>query len=455
MADGSSGRNATVGNLVLGFSNLRQAREERPLVVTGGNGIFVEDENGKQYIEASSSFYCAALGYSNERLIAAAERQMRQMPFYTSGIHRTVPVAMELADKLSQMAPMRDAHVAFGSTGSEANDFLIKFMRYRNVYRGEAERSKVISRRGGYHGGTCMTASLGGYKSLHDSFTLDMKDHIFVSQPNDFAEPSHGQSEEQLVESSAAEIEQAILKAGPETVGAFLAEPVCFSSGFHPPPAGYFQRIQEVLRKYDVMFFDDEVVTGYCRTGNMFGAETLGFTPDCMTLAKGMSAAYFPISAIVMSGEFYDPLVRHSDEQGLFAHAGTYSAHPVGAAVALEMIRIIEEDGLLAGVQERCATFAAQAETFRGHPMIADVRVLGLAGAIQLVSSDGEGGATKALAGPSKALAEAALERGLMLRVNGPNVILCPPLIITDAEIAELFSRLRDALGDVERAQAA
>jgi len=438
-------------SLVLGFSNLRQARLERPLVITGGRGVFIFDENGKQYLEASSSFYCAALGYSDARLIEAATRQLTQMPFYTSAQHRTLPVVMELAEKLCALAPVSNAHVAFATTGSEAVDFLMKFMRYRNVHRGEAERRKVISRWGGYHGGTMMTAALGGAKTLHASFALPMEDHLFVSQPDYFNNHLEGETEPQFLDRLIDELEQTIIDAGPEAVAAFIAEPISFSCGFAVPPENYFPRVREVLDRYGIALFGDEVVTGFCRTGNMFGAESVKAKPDCVTIAKAMSAAYIPISGILMSADFYGDLEAHSDTHGVFAHAGTYSAHPVGAAVALEMLRIIDEEDLLGQVRARSATFRDRMDRLRAHPLVADVRTLGLGGAVQLISDGPSEGVGAVVGGLAKALGEAALDRGLIVRVTGPSAVIAPPLIITDAEIDELFDRFELALQDAEQ----
>ncbi len=451
MAMASPQTNASLESLVLGFSNLRKARSERPIVITRGQGVFIYDENGKDYLEATSSFYCAAFGYSEARLIEAAERQMRELPFYVSGMHRTVPAAMELADRLAALAPFEGAHVAFGSTGSEANDFIIKFMRYRNVFRGQPDRRKVISRWGSYHGGTSLTASLGGSKSLHDSFALDMSDHLFVSQPNYFTDHLDGESEAEFVARLARELEETILEAGPETVGAFIAEPVCFSCGFFPPPKGYFDAICEVLTRYGIAFIDDEVVTGFARTGNMFATETYDLKPDCMVSAKALSSAYFPISAIIMSDDFYGDLEAHSDLNGMFAHAGTYSAHPVGAAVALEVLNLMEERDMVNYVRDRAVTLRKRLDGYRDHPLIADVRALGLGGALQLKAEGNGEGATGTVSGLSKAVMDASMERGVIVRVTGTSVLFAPPLIITDAEIDEMFDRFDLALNDAER----
>jgi len=444
--------NAAAGPIVLEFSNLRTAAQTRPLVIAEGRGVFVIDEDGKDYLEATSSFYCAAFGYSEERLIEAASRQMRDMPFYVSAQHRTTPAAMKLAERLAALVPLPDAHVAFGSTGSEANDFLIKFLRYRNVHRGEPQRRKVISRWGGYHGGTALAAALGGSASIHDAFALDMRDHLFVAQPRGSNETMSGSEQ---CDRAIDELETVVDEAGPETIAAFVAEPVSFSAGFFPPPEGYFERVRTVLDRHGIVLIDDEVVTGFGRIGEMFGATALALEPDCMVFAKALSAAYFPISAIVVSSTIYGDLEAHSDAHGVFAHAGTYSAHPVGAAVALEMLDLMEERDLIAHIRARAVTFARHMERFRDHPLVRDVRAIGLAGAIELDAAATNEGVDSKLAGVAVALQQTTLDCGVIVRITGSNVVFAPPLVITDAELDELFARFARALDEAERLTAA
>lgn len=441
--------NSGVERLMLGFSNLRETRERRPMVIVDGDGVFVTDEDGRRYLDASASFYCAALGYSNDRLRAAAEKQMREMPFYVSAQQRTVPAVIELAERLSALAPIEDAHVAFGATGSEANEFALKFMRYRNTFLGRPEKRKMISRLGSYHGGTLMTAGLGGSKTLHDAFALPMKDHLLVSQPDHVNNAQDGETEAEFTDRLIDELEEVIEREGAETIGAFVAEPLSFSAGLVIPPDGYFERVSAILKANDILFIDDEIITGYGRTGQMFGAETLGFRPDILNCAKAMSGAYFPISATIISGDIYRDLEAHSDMQGLFAHAGTYAGHPVGAAVAVEMLKIIEETDLPGQVREKAPHFAARLLALKGHPAVADVRTIGLAGAVQLHSDQAGAGAAGALADKGKALAAAAEARGLIIRVTGPSAVIAPPLIISTDEIDLLFDRFEDALDEV------
>ncbi len=447
--------NAGAGALLMGFSNLKRARGERPLVITKGRGVFIVDEDGREILEASSSFYCAALGYSDTRLIEAARRQLGELPFYTTGMHRTVDVAMELAEKLKPLVPIRDAHVAIYCTGSEAVDFALKFMRYRNVARGEPGRRKVISRWGSYHGGTIASAALGGGRDVHDAFALPMDDFLFVSQPNWPAGAEPGESESQYVDRLIAELERTIEAAGPETVAGFVAEPISFSCGFFPPPAGYFARVREVLDRHGILYLDDEVICGYGRTGYLFAAEPMGLHPDMMTLAKGMTSGYFPVSATVISGELYDWLEQGSEQRGTFAHATTASGHPVGAAVALEMLRIVEQDRLLEQVQARIPALHRHVRALADHPLVGAVRVFGLAGALTLTAAGIKGDSAAAGAGGvammgavGKILGRVMLDRGLIVRVTGDNAVIAPPLIIQESEIDELFRRLRLALDD-------
>lgn len=441
--------NSGVDRLMLGFSNLKETRERRPMVLVQGDGIFVVDEDGRRFMDASASFYCAALGFSNERLRAAADRQMREMPFYVSAQQRTVPAVIELAERLADLAPVRDAHVAFGATGSEANEFALKFMRYRNTWLGRPEKRKMISRLGSYHGGTLMTAGLGGSKTLHDAFALPMEDHLLVSQPDYFNNARDGETEAEFEDRLILELEELIAREGAETIGAFVAEPLSFSAGLVIPTATYFKRVAALLAANDILFIDDEVITGYGRTGRMFGAETLDFRPDILNTAKAMSGAYFPISATIVSGDIYRDLEAHSDTQGLFAHAGTYAGHPVGAAVAVEMLKIIEETDLTGDVQTKAPLFARRLRALADHPAVADVRTIGLAGAVQLKSSGARASAAGALADKGKQLAAAAEARGLIIRVTGPSAVIAPPLIISEQEIDLLFERFAAALDEI------
>ncbi len=441
-------------SLVLGFSNLRQLRSERPLVLARGKGVFVFDENGKDYIEAVSSFYCTALGFSEDELVEAAIKQMRELPFYASGAHRTVPVVLELADRLAAIAPIPRAKIAFATTGSEANDHLVKFAWYRNVFAGKPTRRKIVSRRGSYHGGSIFTTALGGAKDVHDSFAIPMNDSLLVSQPDYRRHHIAGEDEDGFSERLARELSDVIEEAGPDSVAAFIAEPLSVSAGMIPPPAGYFARVKQVLDRYGIDMFIDEIVTGFGRTGEFWGSEKFGLAPQAVTAAKGLSGAYQPISAIIMSEDFYEGVERGSDDTGWFAHAGTYHAHPVAAAVALKMIEIMQRRDVLGHVRRVIPLFKRMLDDLAVHPLVAGVRAFGLAGAIDAAEPDARGDTAPAasqmkVGGIAKAIYEAGLEAGVILRPLAGTLVLAPPLIITAAEIAELGRRIRAALDAV------
>ena len=330
--------------LLLGFSDLRRLKSERPLVFERGKGIFIYDENGKDYIELVSCFYCVSLGFSEERLVEAAYRQMKALPMYSSAIHRSVPAVMELTERLAALSPVKNPRIYFSTTGSEANDHLIKFMWYGNGFAGEPQRRKIISRRASYHGSTIATAALGGSQDLHDSFGIPMGYSVQVSHPSWPNAAEAGEDEESFTDRLAAELDKAIQEAGPETIGAMIAEPMSVSAGMFPPPASYFPKITRVLRNFGIQLFADEVVTGFGRSGRMWATEAMGLEPDCMTCAKGISGAYMPIAGIIMGEEFNRRIDIGNEAKGWFAHGATHHAHVVSAAVALEVLNIFEEE---------------------------------------------------------------------------------------------------------------
>jgi 4-aminobutyrate--pyruvate transaminase len=436
--------------LLLPFSNLRQLREARPLVFTSGKGIFTFDEDGKDYIEAVSTFYCVGLGFSDEELIEAAITQLRALPMYPSGIHRTVPVVMELAERLARSVPIPNAHVMFATTGSEANDQLVKFTWYANRVAGEPNRRKIISRRGSYHGGTVLTSALGGGAAVQEAFGVPMGDMLHVTHPTWPRGALPGESEDSYTDRLVAELKDTIETAGPETVAAFIAEPLSVSSGMFAPPRGYFRKIKALLDGYGIRLYADEVVTGFGRTGTMWGCESFDLVPDCMSTAKTLSGAYQPISALLMSDDFYRLLEDGSDTAGVFNHGSTYAAHPVAAAVALKVLDIFEQRDILGHIRSVMPAWAKGLAALEDHPLVTGTRCFGLAGGVQ-VALPGTGSSSDAVAslvpgGIAMQIYDAALAAGVVVRPLQGCLVLAPPLIITEAEIDELFRRLRIGL---------
>jgi len=433
--------------LMMGFQPLSHGTRDQTLVIGRGKGVFVFDERGKEYLEAASSFYVASLGYSEEELIETAAEQLRTLPYYPSAQYRAVPTAIELAERLAERVPLRDARISFCATGSEANDFLYKFLRFRNVMAGDHKRTKVIARHGSYHGATVATASLTG--GHHEEFGLPIPGILHVLQPERGLR-APGESDEEFATRLIDEIEALILREDPETIAAFLSEPVSFSCGLVIPPETYWAKLQEVLAKYEILCFADEVVTGFGRTGNWFGAETFGIRPDAITVGKGLSSGYFPISAVAMSGEFYAELVRGSDKLDGFAHASTHAGHPVGTAIALQVLEIIERRALIENARARGEQLRTGLGRYADHPLVADVRGVGLAAAVEF-RQQGESAASLAPSSAACAIcSERARERGLLVRGTGASVVMAPPLVISAAEIDELLRRFDAAFRDTE-----
>ena len=438
--------------VLLGFSDLKRLKSERPLVFERGKGIFIFDESGKDYIEAVSCFYCASLGFSDGDLVEAATRQLRSLPMYSSAIHRTVPAVMELSERLAALAPLKNPRIYFATTGSEANDYLIKFMWYGNGFAGEPQRRKMLSRKSSYHGSTIATAALGGGSELHESFGIPMGISLQLSHPSWPNSALPGENEDEFTTRLAAELEKVIVEAGPQTVGALIAEPVSVSSGMFVPPSSYFPKITAVLRKYGIQLFIDEVVTGFGRTGHMWASEVMGLEPDCVTCAKGISGAYMPIAGIIMGEEFSRRLDLGNEAKGWFAHGGTHHAHAVAAAVAVEVLNIFERRDILGHVRRVIPHWNRMLDSLLDHPLVVGNRKFGLLGAIE-VAAPGESpvGSASSLkvGGLSKTIYEAGLETGVIVRPLAGCLVLSPPLIITEAEIDELGRRLRSALDRV------
>ncbi|MEQ8344274.1 MAG: aminotransferase class III-fold pyridoxal phosphate-dependent enzyme [Sneathiellaceae bacterium] len=450
MAEAAARKNILDPALVIGFSNLREMRTTGPHRIASGRGIYVTDTDGKDYIEGASCFYCSALGFSEEELIEAAIRQFRELPFYSSGLHRAVPAVMELAEKLRDLTPIKNAKVALGATGSEANDFLLKFVRAADRMTGREGRWKVISRMRSYHGGTLATASMTGVPESHAQFGLPLPGFLHTHQPDYFNMAKPGEDEPAFTARMLADLRSMIEAEGPETIACMVAEPVSLSAGLVPPPEGYWAGLQALLAEYEIRLFADEVITGFGRTGPMFGSETYGIDPECITLAKGMSGAYLPISAVVMQPAFYDALELASDQTGAFTHAGTYAGHPVCAAVALRTIELFEERNILGHIATVAPRFAAGLAAFDDHPLVGQTRSVGLCGAMEFVAAKAPRRAPRPEGILAKKFAGFAKDRGLIVRMPYDSVCLAPPLIITAAEIDEMFARFGAALGDLE-----
>ncbi len=430
-------------------TNLRSVQTEGPLVITRGEGVYVYDDEGNRYLEGMAGLWCASLGFSERRLADAAYKQMCELPFYHSFAGKVPAISTELAERLIRMAPAGMSRALFANSGSEANDTAIKLAWYVNNALGRPRKKKIISRQRAYHGVTVATASLTGLAFAHTDFDLPIARILHTDCPHYYRGAQPGESEEAFAARLADSLEQLILREDPDTVAAFFAEPVMGAGGVIVPPATYFDRVQPILKKYDILFVADEVICGFGRTGNMFGAQTFNLQPDIMTLAKALSAGYLPISANLVSGKLYDILVAQSDKLGIFGHGYTYSSHPVPAAVALETLKIYEERDIVGHVKRVGPRMQAGIRSFADHPLIGEARGIGLIGAVEVVRDKATKQSFDAKAGVAAFLVRRAQHHGAILRnMPGDIVAFSPPLIISEAEIDEMLGCFGKALDD-------
>ena len=430
-------------------TNLRTVQTEGPFVITRGEGVYIYDDEGRRYLEGMAGLWCASLGFSERRLADAAYRQMCELPFYHSFAGKVPAISTELAERLIRMAPAGMGKVLFANSGSEANDTAIKLVWYVNNALGRPQKKKIISRHRAYHGVTIATASLTGLAFAHDDFDLPIARILHTDSPYYYRGGQPGESEEAFATRLADSLEQLILREGPGTVAAFFAEPVMGAGGVIVPPATYFDRIQPILKKYEILFVADEVICGFGRTGNMFGTQTFNLQPDIITVAKALSAGYLPISGTLVSDALYDILVTQSDKLGIFGHGYTYSSHPVPAAVALETLKIYEERDIVAAVRRVGPRLQEAIRSYSGHPLIGEARGIGLIGAMELVRDKATKERFDPKAGVAAYLVRRAQQHGVILRnMPGDIIAFCPPLIITEAEIDEMMSCFAKALAD-------
>ncbi len=439
-----------IANVLHPYTDLRAHLTTGPLVITRGEGVRVFDDTGKGYIDTVAGLWCASLGFSNERLVQAAAAQMRKLPFYHSFTAKSHEPAIDLAEMLIERAPVPMSKVFFANSGSEANDTAIKMVWYFNNSLGRQQKKKLIGRVKGYHGITIASASLTGLAANHRSFDLPLAGFVHTTTPHFYHGGVDGETEEMFADRCAADLEQLILAEGPDTVAAMWAEPIMGAGGVIVPPRTYFEKIQAVLRKYDVLLVADEVICGFWRTGNYWGSQTFGMQPDIVVCAKALSSAYLPISAVMVNDRVFQGLADESHVIGTFGHGFTYSGHPVPAAVAIETLKIYDETGIGEHVAEVGEHFQAGLRgRFGGHPLVGEVRGTGLIGAVELV----EDKAMRRNFDPARKVAARTVKlaegRGVIGRASvNDSLVFSPPLIITKAEIDIVLDGFMAALDE-------
>ncbi|MGB0504794.1 MAG: aminotransferase [Pikeienuella sp.] len=428
------------------YTNAVAHRKAGPHVIESGEGVYVFDEQGNRFIEGMAGLWCAGLGFGDEELIEAAREQLGKLPYYHLFGGRSYEPAIELAEKIKDMAPVPMSKVIYQSSGSEANDTQIKLVWYYNNARGKPEKKKIISRVKGYHGVTIVSGSLTGLVNNHRDFDLPVDRILHTGTPHFWREAKDGESELEFSARLAAELDELIIREGPDTVAAFIAEPVMGAGGVITPPEGYFEAINAVLERHDVLMIDDEVICGFGRTGSNFGAETYGMNPTSISMAKQLTSGYAPLSAVAINQDMAEAIEANSGEIGVLGHGFTYGGHPLGCAVGVKTLEIYEKRNILGHVQSLSPMFAERLTALSDHPLVGEARFSGLMGGLEL-SPDKATAAT--FAAPGKVgpyLANELLKHGVILRAIGDTLAFCPPMTITSDELEALLAPIESAL---------
>jgi len=431
------------------YTNPVAHEQTGPVIIERGDGVRVFDEAGQDYIEALAGLWCTALGFSaEERLARVAYDQMRRLAFYHPFGHKAHTPGIDLAEALLDLAPVPMSKVLFCNSGSEANDTAIKLIRFYNNALGRPEKKKIISRTKAYHGVTVASASLTGLPNNHRDFDLPMPGVLHTTCPHFHHQGAEGESEEDFATRCAEDLEALIQAEGPDTIAAFFAEPVMGAGGVLVPPATYFEKIQAVLRRHDILFVADEVICGFGRTGRAWGSETFGLEPDMISCAKQLSSGYLPIAALMLNERVYGPIRDNAGRIGILGHGFTYGGHPVAAAVALETLAIYRERDLFAHAAAVGTHLQARLRALGDHPLIGEARGVGLIGGLELARDKTTRQPFDPASGVGAAIGRNLHARGVITRVIGDTIAFSPPLIIERADIDTLMDRVALALDD-------
>ncbi len=425
------------------YTNAVTLRQTGPHVISSGNGVRVRDDAGKEYIEGMAGLWCCGLGFSDQELIEAAKEQMSLLPYYHLFGGRSHEPAVELAERLKELAPDM-GRVIYQSSGSEANDTQIKLQWYYNNALGRPDKKKIISRIKGYHGVTIVSGSLTGLPYNHMDFDLPVDRILHTSCPHYWKEAQEGETEAEFTARLAQDLRDLIDREGPDTIAAMIAEPVMGAGGVIVPPEGYFQAIQPILDEHDIALISDEVITGFGRTGNWFGAQTVEMQPRAMSMAKQLTAGYAPLSAVAVTTEIAEVIEGNTGKLGNFGHGFTYGGHPISCAVAIKTLEIYERRNIVQHVRDVTPTFERLIAKAADHPLVGDGRASGLMGCLELAPPDAKAFKNPAKTGPI--LSAELLKRGVILRAIGDTLAICPPMIITEGELEEMFAPVEAAL---------
>jgi L-2,4-diaminobutyrate transaminase len=429
------------------------ARGEAPeRIITGGSGVYIEDRDGKKLLDAFAGLYCVNVGYGRKEIADAIAKQARELAYYHAYVGHGTEASITLAKMVLDRAPKNMSKVYFGLGGSDANETNVKLVWYYNNILGRPEKKKIISRWRGYHGSGLMTGSLTGLESFHRKFDLPLAPVLHTEAPYYFRRPKIDMSEADFVAHCVAALDALIEREGHDTIAAFISEPVLGTGGIVPPPKGYWPAIQAVLKKHDILLIADEVVTGFGRLGTMFGADKYGIEADIITIAKGLTSAYAPLSGSIFSKKVFDVLMRGTDENGPLGHGWTYSAHPIGAAAGVANLKLIDELGLVENAGKVGAHFnKGLKDALARHPHVGEVRGEGMLAAVEFVADREKRTFFEADRKIGPAVATALLKRGVIARAmpQGDIIGFAPPLCLTRAEADTIVGKLSEAVGEV------
>lgn len=431
-----------------GFTDMPSVHERGTVVLTHGEGPYIVDVHGRRYLDANSGLWNMVAGFDHKGLIEAAKAQYERFPGYHSFFGRMSDQTVMLSEKLIEVSPFDSGRVFYTNSGSEANDTMVKILWFLHASEGKPQRRKILTRWNAYHGVTAVSASMTG-KPYNEVFGLPLPGFIHLTCPHYWRFGREGETEEQFVQRLAKELEETIQKEGADTIAGFFAEPVMGAGGVIPPAKGYFQAIEPILRKYDIPLVSDEVICGFGRTGNTWGAQTYGFTPDAIISSKNLTAGYFPMGAVILSGPLAQRVQDAIERIEEFPHGFTASGHPVGCALALKAIDVVMNEGLAENVKRLAARFEAGMKELAENPNIGEYRGVGFMWALEAVRDKPTKTPFDASLSVSERIANASTDAGLICRPLGQSIVLCPPFIMTEAQMDEMFDKLNSALKKV------
>ncbi len=435
-------------NSFYGFTDLPSVHERGTVVLTHGKGPYIFDTNGKSYLDGNSGLWNMVAGFDHPGLIATAQAQYAKFPGYHSFFGRMSDQTVMLSEKLVEVSPFARGKVFYTNSGSEANDTMVKMLWFLGRHEGHPERRKIITRVNAYHGVTAVSASMTG-KPYNSVFGLPLPGFIHVGCPHYWRFGQAGETEAQFTARLARELEETIIKEGPDTIAGFFAEPVMGAGGVIPPSKGYFQAVQKVLKKYGIPLISDEVICGFGRTGNTWGCQTYDFMPDAIISSKNLTAGFFPMGAVILGPELTDRLQAASEAIEEFPHGFTASGHPVGCAIALKAIDVVMNEGLAENVHKLTPLFEGGLKRLAENPNIGEWRGKGLMGALEAVKDKATKTPFDGSLSVSERIANACTDHGLICRPLGQAIVLCPPFIMTEAHMDEMFDKLEKALKKV------